>query len=1441
MASLGGNYINPAQLALKTRELLNKRLESICETEGLKQTGFKQDLRARLIERRHSTHSIAYFYTRGYRVDHRFTDIESIHRLGDKQQYDRLATMILSPAPQPQEGTSMNSWSSASHSLAILPGMGSDTKALVGYVKGSNRLFFKPSPFYHLQSQVGKIKTLNAMPERTGTVTLHITAAETPLIREILSDESLRVMIFCAAPGNQCSNPQDVAFPHSSRVIVNGNEIKANLRGIIGKPGSTKPVDVTHELRFHSPFYRNEIELVYEFTKKKFLLAAYLVRYVKDILDSTNESTDQIALQPNGEWSPLKSKPSWHEESSGEDGQAAEVIDLNTRDDEYEEAIITERQLIGINYELPFTESGYGSLPHLYDSSNVLSAHERSKPLVNTESSPAMNDIDRENARTFHSAATTSGPILAQNYLTELCNDVYSKLGQPFDAKIWRTLSKDLPGLIKAFAIRIGYASSAQVNQEIMYFLHMRHGDIVTQLEGLFRHEGEDRHDIGPVEAESMSLLDKMNMWDNKAGEDSAVLESDDLYQGVNDGEDETTDGFDLPSSSYLRTILNSPAYEWFLAGLRKAYSLQWSATEPRVMIGSIHQKILDKLPTRTISKQQPVSGCRATFHVNLESSEKIWLKNRLSGQPTGPDISFADIIAVTGSSKESQALTIKEYLNQTWPANGPWLLSLLQKPWSSSNSSKCHYITLPDNTQLDAKMTGSYLLIGATGPAHFIAEIGEQLAWLQAAIPSKRRGYYTPSIKDYCVCSSGYCRIDFGVSEPENSNDTMLRAHNSWQDLIGENIIILGFPISRRPEDYPGLELSFRTLLHLLQADTANIENTRSLVVKGPVKALQLVKCIDNVFLWHPIQLPREVHSRTCCGDNHIGIDLTCIDVHSLNDGRHIVGNCTAAQTTVTDDAEQLFERPYLSAATLSQHYELTKGNHAGGSLGLSHNPIAVYQNKSLSILQACGDKEARSGSSNAVRVVDSVLEHVRSSDFDTNHIGRDSIPNNSDTLDKDSQFLSQSGSPNESLDSDMLSMSDSSEQVEGLNCSEPAYPLLNALAQSLIIEFQNTNQYQSSPGENGEGFVTRVSSTGSSTSTGSPSQSRKRHRETNDDEDAGEDDLLRPRRKKINPDHHKTPQRSLACPYLKLDPIKHRSCCVKQLSRIRDVKQHLSRRHTPDRYCQRCLETSFIDEQSLQRHVDLNTCPLKDRALLEGISYQQQRQLSRKSNANLAEESQWFAIWEILFPENLFPGLPRPISAYIDTGLSLDMRLFREYCSIRGPTALREQIESNPEWLSLEVNAEQRSAYLDRAISEGIRRLFESYLRSSTYSSSIRDRTASPSGRGNTSEPPSFPTPAGSSADSGVALDSQLSSSETTYQSGLLRYPPSVGEVDHHAADINDRVPGNLTMRESAGEGSQNYGHNLQDIPPEYFFEDQLYNSELLIFNQVPGFDSH
>lgn len=70
--------------------------------------------------------------------------------------------------------------------------------------------------------------------------------------------------MFCASDD---SGSQDVAFPHQSELRVNGDEIKANLRGLKNKPGSTRPVDITSALRLRSN-YMNNIEFTYALTNK---------------------------------------------------------------------------------------------------------------------------------------------------------------------------------------------------------------------------------------------------------------------------------------------------------------------------------------------------------------------------------------------------------------------------------------------------------------------------------------------------------------------------------------------------------------------------------------------------------------------------------------------------------------------------------------------------------------------------------------------------------------------------------------------------------------------------------------------------------------------------------------------------------------------------------------------------------------------------------------------------------------------------------------------------------------------------------------------------------------------------------------------------------------------------------------------------------------------
>jgi E3 SUMO-protein ligase PIAS1 len=94
---------------------------------------------------------------------------------------------------------------------------------------------------------------------------MKLRTADHPILSRVILEPTLRVMVFCAGEGQ---GRQDVAFPHQSEIKVNGGEVKANLRGLKNKPGSTRPVDITKELRLKIPTYTNNIEMTYALTTK---------------------------------------------------------------------------------------------------------------------------------------------------------------------------------------------------------------------------------------------------------------------------------------------------------------------------------------------------------------------------------------------------------------------------------------------------------------------------------------------------------------------------------------------------------------------------------------------------------------------------------------------------------------------------------------------------------------------------------------------------------------------------------------------------------------------------------------------------------------------------------------------------------------------------------------------------------------------------------------------------------------------------------------------------------------------------------------------------------------------------------------------------------------------------------------------------------------------
>ncbi|KAI1437693.1 PINIT domain-containing protein [Xylaria sp. CBS 124048] len=181
---------------------------------------------------------------------------------------------------EPPAGSARYQFSARSQPLSQTRGVygnpGTSESGLLSYHKMQSLrdVQFKPSPFYSIISRIGDIHT--SMAQHRHTIHMSIKAADHANLKN-LTDKSYRIMIFCAADN---SGVQDITFPHQSEFKVNGGEVKANLRGLKGKPGTTRPVDITDLLRLKPSVYNNNVEFTYALTTKKFYLMAYLCRMV---------------------------------------------------------------------------------------------------------------------------------------------------------------------------------------------------------------------------------------------------------------------------------------------------------------------------------------------------------------------------------------------------------------------------------------------------------------------------------------------------------------------------------------------------------------------------------------------------------------------------------------------------------------------------------------------------------------------------------------------------------------------------------------------------------------------------------------------------------------------------------------------------------------------------------------------------------------------------------------------------------------------------------------------------------------------------------------------------------------------------------------------------------------------------------------------------------
>jgi hypothetical protein len=94
---------------------------------------------------------------------------------------------------------------------------------------------------------------------------------------------------------------------------------------------------------------------------------------------------------------------------------------------------------------------------------------------TNNRSEGAQNpkDLEWDDVRTVYSDTSSLPAFEKENYVSELADDLFSKVhSEQLDGQTMERISGILPGLLKAFALKVGHNAATQMHRDVMFFVH---------------------------------------------------------------------------------------------------------------------------------------------------------------------------------------------------------------------------------------------------------------------------------------------------------------------------------------------------------------------------------------------------------------------------------------------------------------------------------------------------------------------------------------------------------------------------------------------------------------------------------------------------------------------------------------------------------------------------------------------------------------------------------------------------------------------------------------------------------------------------------------------------------------------------------------------------------------------------------------------------------
>ncbi|KAJ6120234.1 transcriptional regulator family: Zinc finger MIZ-type [Penicillium sp. IBT 18751x] len=258
MAS-SGQSSEITHLVALIKTLTNPQLKDLLRNEGLAVSGVKISLQLRIID----------YLERLANSEGNSARYDALRRLIFHTAVPGASTFQANTAFQLQNPTVSHQAPSQARSTPLGASMSPHSH--------TGHLTFKESPFFTIVTHLTPIVECKVREQTRDSVELKVNFSASTAA-DLQTDPNLRVMVYCAADsGLKQYTKSDIAFPHQVELKANLDEVKANLRGLKNRPGTTQPADVTNYMR-KKPGYTNNIVMTYALTQKKFFALVNLVR-----------------------------------------------------------------------------------------------------------------------------------------------------------------------------------------------------------------------------------------------------------------------------------------------------------------------------------------------------------------------------------------------------------------------------------------------------------------------------------------------------------------------------------------------------------------------------------------------------------------------------------------------------------------------------------------------------------------------------------------------------------------------------------------------------------------------------------------------------------------------------------------------------------------------------------------------------------------------------------------------------------------------------------------------------------------------------------------------------------------------------------------------------------------------------------------------------------